>query len=373
MRQNFSKAILTAITALLLLSFTPFSGRAQDADPWISILAYPLNGAQIPVGGNGQIQVTTGNIGITTDIVANSLEITLSVGGNVGITGLDLVNSDPRWYVYSLTPGTNGTIKLRNNATLPVFDIHDVWINTTGLIAMPIFQTVTANISYVIDPAPTFKNPLTGAPSVAQGNQLIGNDNSTTSFTVFTPLPVTLSAFTAEADGCAAKLSWTTTEERNFDHFAVESSADARTFHTITTVKNKSSLNGSTYAYVAEQPTGTIYYRLKMVDVDGQFKYSDVKSVHTDCSGKNNWTVYPDPARENEPVHIKLNATNGMKTVQVKAVDAIGRMVISKQYDVVAGENNYVLPALANGTYMVSLIDAYGNLIDQTQKLVIAK
>ncbi|MCY1532909.1 hypothetical protein D9M68_682060 [compost metagenome] len=198
-------------------------------------------------------------------------------------------------------------------------------------------------------------------------------DNNTVNVLVTAPLPVTLSAFTAEADGCAAKLNWTTTEERNFDHFAVESSADARTFHTITTVKNKNSLNGSTYAYVAEQPTGTVYYRLKMIDVDGQFKFSDVKSVHTDCSIKNTWTVYPDPARENEPVHIKLTAGTGMKTVQVKAVDVIGRLVISKQYDVVSGENTYVLPALANGTYMVSLVDAYGNLIDQTQKLVIAK
>ncbi|MNT00360.1 hypothetical protein D3C72_1347890 [compost metagenome] len=240
------------------------------------------------------------------------------------------------------------------------------------------FGQLTGNtfqiVNLVATAASSMSNPNIGGnvnvTTPAALNSSLTNDN-TGAYTYSTvPLPVTLSAFNASPKECSAVLNWTTTEEVNFDYFAVESSTDARNYTTVGKVKSKGN-GGASYVYVADQQANTTYYRLKMVDVDDHFKYSDIKPVHTDCNTAAAWSLYPNPVHHSEQAYVKLTAGSDMKTVQVKAVDAIGRSVLSKQYEVVSGSNIYLLPQLANGTYMISLVNAEGKQINQTQKLVI--
>jgi hypothetical protein len=78
------------------------------------------------------------------------------------------------------------------------------------------------------------------------------------------------------------QLEWTTGIEDNFQMFVIERSADARSFFVVGQVTAKGSF--SQYEYTDASPLDMdnhriFYYRLKMVDRDGTFRYSEIREV----------------------------------------------------------------------------------------------
>jgi hypothetical protein len=93
---------------------------------------------------------------------------------------------------------------------------------------------------------------------------------------------VELYSFHAYAVVDFSRLEWTTGHEENFALFVVERSSDSQNFFAIAQVAAKGSF--SEYVYTDTSPLDvdahrTFYYRLKMVDRDGTFHYSDVQEV----------------------------------------------------------------------------------------------
>ncbi|MEJ6614684.1 MAG: lamin tail domain-containing protein [Saprospiraceae bacterium] len=82
------------------------------------------------------------------------------------------------------------------------------------------------------------------------------------------------------------EIHWETYSEINNDRFEIERSDDASRYETIGAVKgNGNSLKLNDYTFVDESPlTGINYYRLKQIDIDGRFEYSDMVSVEMDRS-----------------------------------------------------------------------------------------
>ena len=98
---------------------------------------------------------------------------------------------------------------------------------------------------------------------------------------IISPLPVELTAFTGTASGEVAELSWVTATERDNDYFSVEHSADGATFAAVGQVDGAGT-TGTAQAYgfaYAAQRGGTHYFRLRQVDYDGQFSYSEIVAV----------------------------------------------------------------------------------------------
>ena len=96
------------------------------------------------------------------------------------------------------------------------------------------------------------------------------------------PLPVVLSNFSAQSINCQAELKWHTEDGFNFSHFMVERSIDGRRFTAIG--QEPASDPVADYVLLDDLLSGSIhYYRLKMVDHDGTYDYSNVISVRPDC------------------------------------------------------------------------------------------
>ncbi|PVD54080.1 hypothetical protein DC498_01425 [Terrimonas sp.] len=111
-------------------------------------------------------------------------------------------------------------------------------------------------------------------------------------------LPVDLIDFTATpVDNKRVRLFWETASEINNSYFSVERSADAARWHEINKVNGAG--NASTniaYEVWDEQPyKGISYYRLKQVDKDGKFSYSEIRKVNI-ADHKSKLRVYPNPA-----------------------------------------------------------------------------
>lgn len=94
------------------------------------------------------------------------------------------------------------------------------------------------------------------------------------------PLPVELVYFRANMKEKIAELEWATATETNNSHFVVEKSADGRDFYPLTTVQGSgTSLTSSTYKAYDEKVNGASYYRLKQVDFNGIFAYSQIITI----------------------------------------------------------------------------------------------
>lgn len=100
------------------------------------------------------------------------------------------------------------------------------------------------------------------------------------------PLPVELADFGATVIEESVLLDWITATEKDNDYFIVERSADLTDFQPIGKVDgNGTTTNTSEYDFLDEDPlNGVSYYRLKQVDFDGAYEYSNVVAVELERS-----------------------------------------------------------------------------------------
>lgn len=124
------------------------------------------------------------------------------------------------------------------------------------------------------------------AASTADGAETLTNTSFTSTLNGVSiaslVLPVDLIAFNAKEKDDNIALSWSTASEENNDHFDVEWSVDGDRFEKIGEVKGiGNSFEIQDYHFVHDQPiNGENYYRLKQVDWNERFEYSEVKSVN---------------------------------------------------------------------------------------------
>ncbi len=154
---------------------------------------------------------------------------------------------------------------------------------------------------------------------------------STTSFSGFfvtgqreNALPVNLLSFKAARQENTVQLTWQTTEEKDFSHFDIECSPDARSWKPVGRVKGKA-FSGDTdyggYTFTDHSPLSTLaYYRLKMIDLDGTFSYSPIESVSFK-DGTLLVNTYPNPSRRG----ITTLKVSGIFPTRIEVYDLAGR------------------------------------------------
>jgi hypothetical protein len=178
-----------------------------------------------------------------------------------------------------------------------------------------------------------------------------------------TTLPLNLVDFSVARQGSKAMLTWKTSEEVNTKDFEIQRSYDGVNFHPLGSVTAKGAANNS-YSFIDNAPLkGLVYYRIKMNDKDGQFKFTPVKSVL--FSEANKVSVYPNPANKQTILYFGSLAKAGELLVTDISGKLVHRNIIAKQ------ANSYTLETsrLPVGTYTINLI---ANDAVQTVKLVVA-
>ncbi len=109
-------------------------------------------------------------------------------------------------------------------------------------------------------------------------------------------LPVELVNFTAQKQSRSVSINWTTASEINNDYFLLQRSVNGALFQDLTRITGAGFSNEILeYSFIDDQPlAGVNYYRLKQVDYDGKFEYSDVRAVNFEVAGEE-IVVYPNP------------------------------------------------------------------------------
>ena len=187
------------------------------------------------------------------------------------------------------------------------------------------------------------------------------------------PLPVTFVSFSGLKDGAKNILQWSTTTELNNAFFSLERSLDGTNFSELTTINSKA-VNGNSntvlnYEFTDVKPIiGNNYYRLKQVDKDGKFSYSQIVLLKgSKLNGVSVSAVYPNPAKDK--VSIVFNAELATK-VNIAIVDVAGKIVQQKQATLNNGQTSYIsdISTLRAGNYIIKVTDISGAIIN-IQKL----
>ncbi|WP_229240830.1 S8 family serine peptidase [Dyadobacter sp. SG02] len=114
-----------------------------------------------------------------------------------------------------------------------------------------------------------------------------------------TPLPVKLVSFSATPTENSTQLQWRTAEEENVSHFEIQRSADARTWTALPVNTPAVGEGGHNYDAIDELPlAGVAYYRLKMVDLDETYAYSQIVSVDFAGKGDSPVVLFPNPVTD---------------------------------------------------------------------------
>ncbi len=172
------------------------------------------------------------------------------------------------------------------------------------------------------------------------------------------PLPIELLSFTVEPKAVGNLCRWSTASETNNEYFNLERSFDGDVFKTINRVEGYgvgSTTETRYYSYLdGEVCKGIVYYRLKQVDIDGHFSYSDVIAVN--CNKSNtDVAVYPNPANFSI-TYTFFEETDGNVTMEV--LDMVGKIVLQETHDVKRGYNTIESSVnnLSTGVYYLKLI-----------------
>ncbi|MBI5915430.1 MAG: PQQ-dependent sugar dehydrogenase [Bacteroidetes bacterium] len=143
-------------------------------------------------------------------------------------------------------------------------------------------------------------------------------------------LPIELVSFRGEYADSRVVLKWTTASEVNASHFLVERKTESKEFLEIGKVTATGGRAGSKYSFTDALPfSGVNFYRLKMVDQDGSFKYSSVISVLGEV--ETSWKLVPNPATS--AFSLVMDAPAIRSNLQVQVFDIHGKEVISKEIE----------------------------------------
>jgi hypothetical protein len=150
-------------------------------------------------------------------------------------------------------------------------------------------------------------------------------------------LPIELLSFKAKLNNNIVELNWQTATEINNDYFVIERSVDGKVWESIDTIKGAgNSSNVLNYANSDEKPLlGSSYYRLKQVDFDQKFSYSNIAVVNFE--GFKIIDLFPNPSDGNINIVIQSSVE---ASVDLKIYNAIGQILKSETIQVSKGVNH---------------------------------
>ncbi|MEM9886521.1 MAG: SdrD B-like domain-containing protein, partial [Bacteroidota bacterium] len=181
-------------------------------------------------------------------------------------------------------------------------------------------------------------------------------------------LPVEFLDFSAKADKDHIDLTWATASEFENSHFELERSEDGKVFKKIARIQGQgTTLLRTDYKHEDHEaiPNILYYYRIKQVDFDGSFAYTEIRTAELDAITE--WQLYPNPIGQDKLLNVNFYAQE--TTVAFVILDAQNRSILNIKQDLSSTGWQQIqidINALPAGTYI--LMDAEGN----TKRFVVA-
>jgi hypothetical protein len=207
----------------------------------------------------------------------------------------------------------------------------------TGLFTAPCLGVIT----YVI----TGYNSSSGN---CDNRSICGNTTTVMAISAG-PLPVRMKEFYAKRKNASVGLTWSTESELNAKEFILQRK-DEKDYLDVATIPASNKASGSFYAYTDNNNSKAIsQYRLKMVDQDGAYTYSEVRVIKGSAS-TNDFTVFPNPSNG----FARVTVSDISESSDVQLVDISGRVLKNIPMN---NRNTVDINDIQKGIYMIRVVN----------------
>ena len=258
--------------------------------------------------------------------------------------------------------GTNTTLTKRWDLVTPGGGNFSGTVNGVAFDVLGSIYISTGGGLYYID-----QNTANGPAGTVQCSLVVAmtglQDLASNVFPAQSTLPVTLLNFSAAYRNGVTVLNWETENEVNFSHYEVERKTESGADYIIVDSKQANG-NAGRSAYsssdnISSLTDAVVYYRLRMVDVDGKFKYSNVIMVRKEKKTITGISLSPNPVISTANATVRFEAASNA-VVNLRVMDMAGRQVLAQQNNVTGGTNSIQvnnLNRLQPGLYIIQLVN----------------
>jgi Secretion system C-terminal sorting domain len=240
--------------------------------------------------------------------------------------GIDLIGNAP-------APGS-GSWSL---VAAPVGSPPIIWTNQ---------NTATANIKNLGVGAYYFRYTINNLPCAPSTKDVLIKSNCVV-------LPVNIVSFTAQPNNNIVLLKWTVDAQININRYSLEHCTDGINFTAFTSVIAN---NFSTYNYQTTHNNpiaGINYYRIKIIENDGSFSYSEIRIVNMK-NKKNDISIYPIPAKDILTIVCTPSILHKPATINIFAAD--GKLVLNKRFATLNQIETLNITGLISGNYILQVV-----------------
>lgn len=175
-------------------------------------------------------------------------------------------------------------------------------------------------------------------------------------FSSFSLLPVVFVSFDAVKNSAGlVELIWTTAREINNKQYIVERSIDGANWNEIAIVLSGNDPQINSYRYSDNTIlAAATYYRIKQVDIDGNYMYSAIQLIRTDVN-RNNASIFS----ANKNITIRLNSEMKNKVV-IRLITMTGNVLQQRNFDNSSAFMTFYAGNVSSGIYVVQVMDNNG-------------
>jgi hypothetical protein len=332
------------------------------------------------------VRSTTGGTATGHNVVVRCVSGNANIGSTSFLGGIDTV-SRVRYYQISYNKGIgSGATSMSFNQFSPSYGTDDgvaagnydlrVAYSTDNRTTWNGMTQGTAHLTSLASPPTTITPSQLGtALTLNTGTGYIYAALARVSGTSTNFLPVELISFSCIGNGNAIELNWTTATEKNNFGFDIERKVNGDDWTKIAFIAGHGTTNSPhTYAYTDQSAShGIIYlYRLKQINDDGSFTYSDeISASLTEMpTAFYLYQNYPNPFNPNTKLKIALPKESKASVIVYNTLGETIRTLVDEVLP--AGFHNLYLnlPNEASGTYLVRF--TADNYV-QTKKILLMK
>ena len=274
---------------------------------------------------------------------------------NVYTTGYftSTADFDPGTGTYNLTSAGQGDIFVSKLDSSGNF----VWAKDMGGASYDVGNSIAVDASFNVYTTGGFDSTANFDPGPGTFNLISAgsSDIFVEKLSQAAALPVTWLNFNGTLRNNETYLNWSTANEFNSKGFEVQKSMDGQTFADIGFVEgagNSSIINNYSYTDAKVQ-SGTNYYRLKQVDLDGRFSYSSVIKIEYSSF---KWAILGNPVTNNSWVQLQLDK---MANVSLQVISINGAIIKTINKGIITAGTYSIqlnLPNTTTNMYIVRLI-----------------
>jgi len=371
MTQRIIKTIVSFCLFFLLYSLQGFSQVVADpANGQMDITdqaGLSLNANFIAPSASVTLLIPVYNLNQLVALPAGSCKFIVTLGNNMILDPSFNLTTAPLNNYFSWTSATvSGKVQITGNLTALLPE------DLNGIAAFKVKASTTLGTS-IIESDFLVTNHSTATPLKDED---VNNNNATLTYTVtMRTLPVTFTGLLLTKKECDIQVNFTTENEINVKQYEIELSKDGVHYAKLGVLSAK---NIPRYQYnfslTGINTANIIFIRIKSVDLDGKFDYSDVKKTGGKCDNnhQNLLRIYPNPyTDQNSSLVIDKNGQgifNGL--YKISLMEAGGKIIESKQLKLNnAPQINYTPRVLRAGTYYLKL-ESLDELITSTIKIL---